>query len=121
MKNQIVLLVTLLSASVAGSALPTAVQRMSLRDFCVTEGQIKEAPDGTLLIDDTKTRAVLGRQTQTTGTIDFRYLGPTGERSLLGSGAIRTQIGLKLKAQDPCNLVYVMWQIQPESRVIVSV
>jgi hypothetical protein len=32
-----------------------------------------------------------------------------------------SQLGLKLHAQDPCNLVYAMWRIDPESRLVVSV
>jgi len=39
----------------------------------------------------------------------------------LGSGTIRRQLGLKLRAQDPCNLVYAMWRIDPESKLVVSV
>jgi hypothetical protein len=39
----------------------------------------------------------------------------------LGSGALRRQFGLKLRAQDACNLVYAMWRIEPESKLVVSV
>jgi hypothetical protein len=97
------------------------MQMMNLRDFCVTEGRIGGTSDGTLTIEDTKTRAVLGRETLPRAEIAFRYLGPTREQSALRSGALRTQIGLKLRAQDGCNLVYVMWRILPESRVVVSI
>jgi len=31
------------------------------------------------------------------------------------------QFGLKLRAQDACNLVYAMWRIAPESQLVVSV
>ena len=31
------------------------------------------------------------------------------------------QFGLKLRAQDACNLVYAMWRIEPESKLVVSV
>jgi hypothetical protein len=34
---------------------------------------------------------------------------------------MRRQFGLKLRAQDACNLVYVMWRIGPESKLVVSV
>ncbi len=94
---------------------------MNLRDFCVTEGRMGETSDGTLVIEDIKTRAVLGRKTRPGAEIAFRYLGPTREQSALRSGALRTQIGLKLRAQDGCNLVYVMWRILPEPRVVVSI
>jgi hypothetical protein len=34
---------------------------------------------------------------------------------------MRRQLGLKLRAQDACNLVYAMWRIEPESKLVVSV
>src|SRR5271163_3691741 len=51
----------------------------------------------------------------------FTYLGQTAEASKLGSGEMRIQFGLKLHAQDACNLVYAMWRIEPESKLVVSV
>jgi hypothetical protein len=51
----------------------------------------------------------------------FTYLGPTPTQSALGSGATRIQFGLKLRAGDPCNLVYVMWRVEPQSKLTVSV
>jgi hypothetical protein len=44
-----------------------------------------------------------------------------GEIEALGPGAVRQQLGLKLRAQDECNLVYVMWRISPESKLVASV
>jgi hypothetical protein len=55
----------------------------------------------------------------------FTYLGVSAEESRLGSGETRQQFGLKLRAQNACNLVYAMWRIEPESRpesrIVVSV
>ena len=51
----------------------------------------------------------------------FTYHGPTGNEVRLGSGELRRQFGLKLRAQDACNLVYAMWRIEPESKLVVSV
>ena len=53
--------------------------------------------------------------------IRFRYLGPTQTSKPLASGELRRQIGIKLDAQDTCNLLYVMWHIEPDSRIAVSV
>ena len=39
----------------------------------------------------------------------------------LASGEMRRQFGLKLRAEDACNLVYAMWRIEPESKLVVSV
>jgi len=33
---------------------------------------------------------------------------------------MRRQFGLKLRSQDPCNLVYVMWRVEPQSELVVS-
>src|SRR4029077_13503182 len=51
----------------------------------------------------------------------FTFLGSTGNEARLGSGELRRQFGLKLRAQDACNLVYTMWRIEPESKLVVSV
>jgi hypothetical protein len=53
--------------------------------------------------------------------IRFRYLGPSKSSKALASGQLRRQIGLKLKAQDACNLLYVMWRIEPDSKIAVSI
>jgi len=53
--------------------------------------------------------------------VRFRYLGPSRESKPLASGELRRQIGLKLRAQDTCNLLYVMWHIEPDSRIAVSI
>jgi hypothetical protein len=53
-------------------------------------------------------------------TVNFTYLGPTNEVSHLGNGEVRHQFGIKLKAQDICNLVYVMWNFDTQ-KIAVSV
>jgi hypothetical protein len=115
------LLAILCGLSASSSALSQGIRRMKPGDFCVTEGHLGATSSEALVIEDTKTRAVLGRETRAEAEIAFRYLGPTREQSALGSGTVRTQVGLKLRAQDGCNLVYVMWRILPESRVVVSI
>jgi hypothetical protein len=66
-------------------------------------------------------RAYLNARTLPTVEADFTYLGSTGNEARLGSGELRRQFGLKLRAQDACNLVYAMWRIEPESKLVVSV
>jgi hypothetical protein len=66
-------------------------------------------------------RAYVKQASAASAQIHFTYLGPTASRSALGSGASRVQLGLKLHAQDACNLIYVMWRIEPESKLVVSV
>jgi len=89
--------------------------------FCITEGRIERLDNQWMRVDSTKMRAVLGMPSKPEAEIRFRYLGETVQHSLLRSGAERTQIGLKLKAQDDCNVVYVMWRIDPASKLVVSV
>jgi hypothetical protein len=89
--------------------------------FCITEGRITRAENQWMRVDSTKMRAVLGWTGKPEAEIRLRYLGETEDRSLLRSGAERTQIGLKLKAQDDCNVLYVMWRINPVSSLVVSV
>jgi len=89
--------------------------------FCITEGRIARVENQWLRVDSTKMRAVLGFPSKPEAELQFRYLGETVEQSRLRSGAERTQIGLKLKAQDDCNVVYVMWRINPASKLVVSV
>src|SRR4051794_10850143 len=56
-----------------------------------------------------------------TARLRFRLLGASDEVVPLGSGLVRQQIGLKLRAADPCNLVYVMWRTAPDSRIAIFV
>lgn len=95
-----------------------AIGRESL---CVTEGALDNAPKGRLAVNANKMRAYVSAWTSQAIEAHFTYLGPTAEESKLGSGATRVQFGLKLRAEDACNLVYAMWRIEPESKVVVSV
>jgi hypothetical protein len=88
--------------------------------LCVTEGAITTTGDR-LSIDAPKVRAVSAVATDQTAELHFTYLGPTSETTALGSGAVRRQIGLKLRAQNGCNLVYAMWRIEPKSELVVQV
>lgn len=96
-------------------------QEIQLRYLCVTEGSVQETTPGNLDIDNPRTRAVLDSKTPQTAELFFRYMGPTTVLVPLESGVVRTEIGLKLRAQDACNLVYVMWRILPVSQIVVSI
>ena len=95
-----------------------AVDRGSL---CVTEGEIKTDSGNTLSVDSSKMRAYVNRWTTDTIEAHFIYLGGTAQESRLGSGVVRRQFGLKLHAQNACNLIYAMWRIEPDSKLVVSV
>jgi hypothetical protein len=88
--------------------------------LCVTEGAIEKAGDR-LSVTVPKMRAYVNAWTAQSIEMRFTYLGGTNKESALGSGIVRRQFGLKLRAQDPCNLVYAMWRIDPETKLVVSV
>jgi hypothetical protein len=95
-------------------------------NLCVTEGAIEKSGGSdlhanNLHVNVPKMRAFATIPAAPSAEVRFTYLGPTAKSSALGSGEMRRQFGLKLRAQDPCNLVYVMWRIEPESKLVVSV
>ncbi|HEX3377883.1 MAG TPA: hypothetical protein VHS29_13530 [Candidatus Acidoferrales bacterium] len=121
MNNYLLLLgLTIVSLAPVSSA-TEAWRQIMLRDFCVTEGRVTESSPGNFVIQDPRARAVLGFATPQTAELSFRYLGPTAVLVPLESGIVRTQIGLKLRAEDGCNLVYAMWRIAPVSQIVVSI
>jgi hypothetical protein len=99
----------------------TELDSVSRANLCVTEGAIEELPGGRLSVSVPKMRAYLNRLTPQIVEARFNYLGSTGNEARLGSGELRRQFGLKLHAQDACNLVYAMWRIEPEAKLVVSV
>ncbi|HLV85412.1 MAG TPA: hypothetical protein VKV39_00440 [Candidatus Sulfotelmatobacter sp.] len=100
--------------------IPTAYAQVSLDDFHVTNGKIENS-QGRLSVSTKEMRAVLKYQTRQDVTVKFTYQGPTAQVSRLGSGEVRTQFGIKLRAQDNCNIVYVMWHFAPDTKIAVSV
>jgi hypothetical protein len=100
---------------------PSANGAVQVGDLCVTEGHLENTSDGRLSVNVTKMRAYVNRATSDMAELRFTYLGPMETRAPLGSGAVRTQFGLKLRAQDACNLLYVMWREEPVSSLVVSV
>jgi hypothetical protein len=89
--------------------------------LCVTEGTIEVAAKGKMSVGAPKMRAYLAEPSAQAVEMRFLYLGATSGESPLASGEMRRQLGLKLRSQDPCNLVYVMWRIEPENELVVSV
>jgi hypothetical protein len=106
---------------IAGPAFAGELGQVALSDLCVTNGEIKPAARGRLLVETPSSRAVLRSLTDAVAEIDFRYLGPSADAKPLASGELRRQIGLKLRAKDTCNLVYAMWHIEPDARIAVSI
>ncbi|MCI0572207.1 MAG: hypothetical protein L0Y66_15735 [Myxococcaceae bacterium] len=87
----------------------------------VTHGAVARSADGRLQVDVAKMRAVSRVKGPPVAELRFTYLGPTAEQAPLASGELRRQVGLKLRAQDGCNVVYVMWRLAPKPGLVVSV
>ena len=91
------------------------------KDLCVTNGQVKADDSGQWTVDSSSSRFVVKNVDDTYASVRFEYLGPTQEVSTLESGSVKRQLGLKLKAADSCNVVYVMWHVDPDSDLEVLV
>jgi hypothetical protein len=100
---------------------PIAKAQLRPQDFDVPDGRIEKAAGGRLMVSSKEMRATLKFATQQDVTVKFTYLGPTHEVSHLGNGEVRSQFGIKLRAQDTCNIVYVMWHFSPDQKIAVSV
>jgi hypothetical protein len=105
----------------AWAAAQPLLERIDLSKLCVTEGTLTQLPGDKLSVTASKMRAYVNRSSSQVIEARFKYLGPTENESKLGSGQVRQQFGLKLRAQDACNLVYAMWRIEPENKLVVSV
>jgi hypothetical protein len=102
-----------------GAVLPHGISRA---DLCVTEGTIEGGPASSLFtVESPKMRAYVNAKPVQSIEARFTYLGATTHDVPLGSGTMRRQFGLKLRAQDACNLVYAMWRIEPDSKLVVSI
>ena len=126
----LVLLAAALGSTPAVAA--PAPQPLHRADLTVTEGTVASVPTqavpagfhGPVLVTRSPgMRAVHrdGGRHARRATLRFRLRGPSDTIKPLGSGEIRRQIGLKLRAKDPCNLVYAMWRDQDHPAIVVSV
>ncbi|SES96130.1 hypothetical protein [Stigmatella erecta] len=95
--------------------------RTALHQLHVTQGTLSEGTGGRLAVEASKVRAVVPGLDAAAAELRFKYLGPTRVQKALASGESRQQLGLKLRAQDGCNVVYVMWRLGPKAGLHVSV
>jgi hypothetical protein len=111
----------LLGLGLLAFILPASAAQTRPGDFDVPDGKIENAAGGRLMVSTKEMRATLKRSTGQNVTVRFSYLGPTKEVSRLGNGLVRSQFGIKLRGQDTCNIVYVMWHFAPDQKIAVSV
>ena len=111
----------LLALAIATFAVPAGRAQVGPGDFDVTDGKIERAPGKRLKVLTKEMRARLKFTTEQSVTLKFTYLGPTKEVAHLAGGEVRSQFGIKLRAHDDCNAVYVMWHFAPDQKITVSV
>ena len=108
------LYLVVLALAACGKKVPDAVSERPLRtlptvapsELCVTKGKLPA--DGK--VTEPTVRAVAIKTTGDAAALEFTFRGNTEKVRELASGQERHQLGLKLRAEDGCNLVYVMWR-----------
>jgi hypothetical protein len=90
-------------------------------DLDVSDGKVGENEDGFLTISRPEVRATQRAKGARAARLVFTFHGPTREEAKLASGEVVRQIGLKLRAKNTCNLLYVMWKLDEREHVAVSV
>lgn len=103
-----------------GERAPTALAPLEAAGLQVTLGTLGRRGSD-LLVESPKFRAVALRGRTPEAALSFTLLGNTEAIAPLASGELRRQLGLKLLAADGCNLVYVMWRIDPRPGIVVSI
>lgn len=97
---------------------PVSLDKLAIAAGTLTAG---ESGDATLVIESAGVRADVTGARYRSIELQFIYRGPSKYEEPLASGELRRQIGVRLRAQDTCNVAYVMWQIEPSPGVYVSV
>lgn len=92
------------------------VQPIAKEALCVTKGAAR--------IGERVTQPTMRAFAQGTAgdaaSLTFTYRGETEHARALASGQERRQLGLKLRAANGCNLVYVMWRLDPKPKLDIS-
>ena len=102
------------------SATVSSLQKVPRQSLCVTEGEVRDAGGGQMEVDSPAMRAVVAGSEPEVAELRFLYRGPTSQTSALANGEVRRQVALKLRAEDSCNVVYVVWRFEPDSKVVVQ-
>ncbi len=105
------------SSAVSAPVLPSiALSPIAADRLCVTKGA---ASIGSPVTQPTM-RAIALDSSGDAASLSFTFRGDTATSRSLASGESRRQLGLKLRAQDGCNLLYVMWRLDPAPSLSVS-
>lgn len=105
----------------ADAAPPSELRPVAPSELRVTSGSIIPISATEFEINSPVLRAELGQMPRSSAELSFTYRGPSQDEEPLTSGELRRQVGLKVRAQDTCNVLYVMWHIEPSAGLHVSV
>lgn len=83
--------------------------------LCVTRGQLEHTHVAVPTF-----RAIAAGHGGDAASLRVRVHGASAHERALASGQHRRQVGLKLRAENGCNLVYVMWRLDPKPKLDVS-
>src|SRR5882724_11133819 len=101
-RSTIFMLITFLTGCARAASLGAADAKLTATPrakLCVTKGAIEEIKGGRLEVKVPEMRAVVSYLTEPVVEARLSYLGPSVGEKLLGSGELRRQFGLKLRAQ----------------------
>jgi hypothetical protein len=118
--RSVALLRILLPALALGGASPPT-QPVPAARFCPTSGRVQALSATTLRVDAPEMRGVVPGDRSASAELEVVYRGSSTQVAPLADGEMRRQVGLKLRAHATCNVVYVMWQVEPAPGVHVSV
>lgn len=121
--SRLTLALSLLASALSPAARADELRWVDATALEVTAGEIVRTASNYFTTVDPRMRAVehvaFGEGLARTAKLRFRYRGESRITVPLASGSVRRQIGLKLLARDPCNLIYVMWRFWPEEQIVV--
>lgn len=89
--------------------------------FCTTAGEVTAVGTEALKVDTRGMRGVVAGDSSRSVELAFVFRGESKAAAALANGEMRQQIGVKLRAKDTCNIVYVMWHVAPVPGIAVSV
>ena len=118
MIKRLLLFIPLLIQGTVLASEPLDTLRSDLR---VSLGTISQTTSGYLTVIGPKERAVRTSGKHSQALLRFRYRGPSKKTAPLDSGAVIEQIGLKMRAMNTCNLLYIMWRIKPTEELYIAI
>ncbi|MCL4223101.1 MAG: hypothetical protein KJZ91_01350 [Myxococcales bacterium] len=87
--------------------------------LCLTRGA-RAFDGGRLRVTEPTVRAVAPAAHGDAAALRFTFAGDSARTAKLASGQARRQLGLRLRAADGCNAIYVMWRLDPAPALEVS-